>query len=209
MKQTEILFKQQSKYGESQDASGMMPENNDTPFCPLSPINNLTPVKVHSPSKNDWSCESMKSVYNSTPERSASNYLTTSSNSVSNLNDTKENDIAMDMDLTMYSMTDDEKQLNYMRTPSRRRHRYSSRKNLSHSFSCLDDDDVDGDVKPIAADTNILCKTDSGFNETDDKANNAECNKWPAKQSVQSIGDTMDVDAGSPGGKLYINRQLN
>lgn len=170
----------------------------DKPFCPLSPIS-VTPIKIHSPSKNDWSCESMKSVYNSTPECSVSNYLTMTSHSASNLNDTKENDIAMDMDLTMFSMTDDEKQLTYMRTPSRRRHRYSSRKNLSHSFSCLDDE-VDGDVKPIT-DGNVLSKTDSGFNETDDKANNEF--KWQVKQSIAS--DTMDVDTGSPRGGGHIN----
>lgn len=193
-----FFLEQQRKYVESQGACALMSDT-DKPFCPLSPIN-LTPIKVHSPSKNDWSCESMKSVYNSTPECSVSNYLTTSSShSVSILNDTKDNDNAMDMDLTMFSMTDDEKQLSYMRTPSRRRHRYSSRKNLSHSFSCLDDD-VDEDVKPIT-DSNVLHKTDSGFNETDDKAN-PECNKWPVKQSViRNIGDTMDVDAGSSMGR--------
>ncbi|XP_037042652.1 protein aurora borealis [Bradysia coprophila] len=187
-----------SKCVDEHGVTSEMPES-DKPFCPLSPINIVTPIKIQTPSRNDWSCESMKSVYNSTPECSLSNYLTTSSHSVSILNDTKENNIAMDMDLTMFSMTDDEKQLTYMRTPSRRRHRYSSRKNLSHSFSCLDDD-VDEDVKPIP-DGNVLCKTDSGFNETDDKAND-EFNKWPAKQSVAipSISDTMDVDAGSPSG---------
>lgn len=176
------------------DASEM--SENEKSFGSLSPIN-LTPLKTQSSSKNDWSCESMKSIYNSTPECSMSNYLTTSSNSV-NLDDTKEksfieNNMGMDMDLTMFSMTDDDKQLSYVRTPSRRRHRYSSRKNLSHSFSCLDD--VDEAVRSV----DILSKTDSGFNETDEKTSNDS--KWPVKHSMQSINDNMDVDAMSPRGK--------
>lgn len=140
----------------------------------------------------------MKSIYNSTPECSLSNYLTTSSNSVNHLDETKEkssmeNDMAMDM--TMFSMTDDEKQLSYVRTPNRRRHRYSSRKNLSHSFSCLDD--ADEAIQPVT-DGNILSKTDSGFNETDDKTSNDS--KWTsAMQPIQSINDSMDVDTSPRG----------
>lgn len=194
-----ILTKNFQQYNElesvkSQGIPTSEMSDNEKSFGSLSPIN-LTPQKPHSSSKNDWSCESMKSIYNSTPECSVvSNYLKTSTNSMSILDDTKEksftgNDIAMaDMDLTMFSMTDDEKQFSYIRTPSRRTHRYASRKNLSHSFSCLDD--LDGDaIKP----TNILSKTDSGFNETDDKTTNNDA-KWPVKHSIQC----MDVDAGSP-----------
>lgn len=172
----------------SQGLTSEMSENEKS-FGLLSPIN-LTPVKIHS---SCHSCESMKSIYNSTPESSISNYLTTSSN----LDDTKEHSneisMAMDMDLTMFSMTDDEKQSTYIRTPRSRRHhpdRYSSRKNLSHSFSCLDD--VDEAIRPVN-DSNILSKTDSGFNETDDKTGNDS--KWPAKDSIQSFNDNMDVES--------------
>lgn len=175
---------------------------NEKSFGSLSPINQ-TPVKNHSSVRNDWSCESMKSIYNSTPECSLSNYLTTSSNSVNILDDTKEKSFTetdmvngsndMDMDLTMFSMTDDEKQLSYIRTPSRRRHRYSSRKNLSHSFLCLDD--VNEAIQPVN-DCNILSKTDSGFNETDDKTSNDS--KWPIKHMNQSVNDNMDIDTASP-----------
>lgn len=99
------------------------------------------------------------------------------------------------MDLTMFSMTDDEKQLSYIRTPNRRRNRYSSRKNLSHSFSCLDD--VDEVIQPIS-DCNIFSKTDSGFSETDDKT--ANDSKWPTKHAIPFNND-MDVDTMSPRGK--------
>lgn len=174
---------------------------NEKSFGSISPIN-LTPVKTPASGKNDWSCESMKSIYNSTPECSASNYLTTSSHSMHTFNDTKEKslietDMAMDMDLTMFSMTDDDKQVVYIRTPSRRRHRYSSRKNLSHSFSCLDNicsDEMDEVTNNPTS--NILSKTDSGFNETDDKSND----KWQVKYSIQ-----MDVDTSSPSRNFIIH----
>lgn len=169
--------------------------DNEKSFGSISPIN-LTPVKSHSSCKHDWSCESNKSIYNSTPECSLANYLATSSNSINIMDESKETNIAMDMDLTMSSMTDDEKQLSYVQTPNRRRHRYSSRKNLSHSFSCLDD--VDEAVQPIT-DFDILSKTDSGFNETDDKASNDH--KCPSKHSIQYINDNMDIDSNSPRGK--------
>lgn len=195
------LYQQYTKL-DSVNSQGITSEmsENEKSFGSLSPIN-LTPVKVQSICEHNWSCESMKSIYNSTPECSSSNYLTTSTNSVNILDDTKEksfieNSMAMDMDLTMFSMTDDEKQLSYVRTPrSRRRNRFSSRKNLSHSFSCLDD--VDEAVQPVNSDGNILSKTDSGFNETDDKTCNDS--KWPAKHSIPS--DNMDVDTMSPRGK--------
>lgn len=205
LSQFSFVFQQYNEldFVKSQGITSEMSDNEKS-FGSLSPINQ-TPPKTHSTSKNDWSCESMKSIYNSTPECSLSNYLTTSSNSVNILDETKEkssmeNDMAMDMDMTMFSMTDDEKQLSYVRTPSRRRHRYSSRKNLSHSFSCLDD--VDEAIQPVT-DGNILSKTDSGFNETDDKTSNDS--KWTAMQPIQSINDNMDVDAASPRGNPATN----
>lgn len=165
---------------------------NEKSFGSLSPII-TTPLKTHTSPKLNWSCESIKSIYNSTPECSLSNYQTISSNSINMLNESKETNI--DMDLTISSLTDDEKQLSYVKTPSRRRHRYSSRKNLSHSFSCLDD--VDEAIQPIPED-NILSKTDSGFNETDYKTGN-DC-KCPSMNTIQYINEHMDVDSLSPKG---------
>lgn len=166
---------------------------NEKSFGSLSPII-ITPLKTQKTPQLDWSCESIKSIYNSTPECSLSNYLTTSSNSVNMLNESKETNT--DMDLTMSSLTDDEKQLSYVKTPSRRRHRYSSRKNLSHSFSCLDDVDEAAQTIP---DGNVLSKTDSGFNETDYKTG-PDC-KCPSINSIQYINENMDVDSVSPRGK--------
>ncbi|KAJ6646072.1 Protein aurora borealis [Pseudolycoriella hygida] len=173
-------------------------DDNDKSFGYLSPIN-LTPVKVQTTSSHNWSCESMKSIYNSTPERSISHYLATSSDSVKMLNvmeDRKakpyeENGTTEEMDFSTASMVDDDRQLlSYIQTPTRRRDRYSSRKNLSRSFLCVDEVD---ETAQSGDDGNILSKTDSGFSDTEDKRSSES--KWAAKHSIQAISDHMEIDS--------------
>lgn len=189
---------------------------NEESFGSLSPIK-LTPNNTLSHSlKHNRSYQSTSSIYRSTPECSLSVICRTSSaNSVSMIDDdfkdtsfieTGNIDTDMDMDdkdLTTSSFTDDEKQLSYGHTPNRRKHRYSSRKNLSHSFSCLSGTEFDdSDVKQPPHNDDTLSKTDSGFNEMDDTKNKTgnDC-KCPPKSSVQLIHDNMDVDCISPRGK--------